>query len=177
MANMAIFGHHFCFFNFKSWRNKSGVQILILLVKSGFLAHFWKFKFFSTSVPKWNYRHVFNRPKTLETWFLFNIRANLTLLHVVLRVLSNLVPTGITLTASRGSSAQPNLLTDGHRKNLYCHRAHLLTDGHRNFWCDITGLLKDEKSYEANVDLEGTLREMHPSKWTYGHSRCRGLNQ
>ena len=80
-------------------------------------------------------------------------------------------------TASRGSSAQPNLLTDGHRKNLYCHRAHLLTDGHRNFWCDITGLLKDEKSYEANVDLEGTLREMHPSKWTYGHGRCRGLNQ
>ena len=48
---------HFYFFNFKSWRNKSGVRIWILLLKSGFLGTFWNFDFSQTSVPKWNYRH------------------------------------------------------------------------------------------------------------------------
>ena len=46
------FWDHFYFFNFKSWRKESGVRIFILLVKSGFLAIFWKFDFFQTPVPK-----------------------------------------------------------------------------------------------------------------------------
>ena len=38
------FWDHFCFFNFKSWRNKSGLRILIFQVKSGFLGHFFIFE-------------------------------------------------------------------------------------------------------------------------------------
>ena len=43
-----IFQEHFCFFNFKSWRNKSGLRILIFQVKNVFLAifDFWRNKFF-----------------------------------------------------------------------------------------------------------------------------------
>ena len=32
------------FFNFKSWRNKSGLRILIFQVNSGFMGHFWYLK-------------------------------------------------------------------------------------------------------------------------------------
>ena len=41
LVTKSKFWDHFYFFNFKSWRNKSGVRIVILWIKSGFLATFF----------------------------------------------------------------------------------------------------------------------------------------
>ena len=57
------FWDHFYFFTFKSWRNKSGLRILIFQVKSGFLGYFlfWKkyILFWKNINKKWTKNPLF----------------------------------------------------------------------------------------------------------------------
>ena len=84
LSTKSQFWHHFYFFNFKSWRNKSGLRILILWVKSWFFGHFWflkKSKFFSKNKNQFfghNFlpRHPNHLISSLVTLFFYYLSRN-----------------------------------------------------------------------------------------------------